>query len=156
MIPGSTGTSMPAARSALDEAEVVGVVEEHLGDQHRDAGVDLGAQVSRASARFRVARADHAQLAGLAGERGQLGGRAEAARRAPGPIPPAPVARRVAAQRQHVVGAVGGDLGEQGAERVARRADAGQVRHRLEADAHGRAGGRARASARGSSRPRRR
>ena len=42
--PGRTGTSIPRP-ATVDEAAVVVVVEEELGDEHAHAGVDLRAQV---------------------------------------------------------------------------------------------------------------
>ena len=41
MMPGRIGTSMPAARASSTKREVELVVEEQLGDQERDAAVDL-------------------------------------------------------------------------------------------------------------------
>ena len=43
--PGTIGTVMPAARARADEVEVDAVVEEQLGDDEVEAGVDLGLEV---------------------------------------------------------------------------------------------------------------
>ncbi len=44
MMPGTTGISMPRGADAVEVAEIEVVIEEHLGDGARRAGVDLGLQ----------------------------------------------------------------------------------------------------------------
>ena len=124
-----------AGAQALDEAAVVVVVEEQLGDEHAHAGVDLRAQVrevlgpaARVRVRLRVGGAEHAE-AGLGGQRGQL---QRALHAALGRAPRGLAARRVAAQREHVVGAARGGLGQQRDEPVAREPGRGDVRDGLQ------------------------
>ena len=56
MMPGTIGTVMPAARARADEAEVVLVVQEELGDQELGAGVDLAPQVREVGLRASALR----------------------------------------------------------------------------------------------------
>ena len=46
-MPGRIGMSAPTARGPLDEADVVGRPEDHLGDRELGAGVVLGHQHAR-------------------------------------------------------------------------------------------------------------
>src|ERR671915_786271 len=122
----------------LDEVEVEIVVEEQLRDQEARPGVLLGARVAQvAVAVGRVgvdlgeASGAYAEVEALLDQADQLDRVVEPARvRAPLGL----AARRVAAQGQHVLDARGLDLLEDLDEALAGLADAGEVRHRLDAE----------------------
>ncbi len=122
---------------ALDEREVVGVVEEQLGDEEIDACVDLLLQVSQIGAGvrgfrmlFRVARAGEAKVVARADELDELGRVAEPALRL---RERRFAARWIAAQREHVLDAEVAEPIEGFDDVGLGDADAREVRHRLDA-----------------------
>src|SRR6266571_2972299 len=131
----------PRGARPPDEVEVAAVVEEELGDEELGAGVHLllavaqvGLQVARLDVPLRIAGAADAERAALrlghlAHQLHQLVRVAEAALDGDeARLPP----RGIAAQGEHVVDALGHDGFDGGFQLVARRAGAGDVRHRLD------------------------
>ena len=135
--PGTIGTSIPAAPRALDEVEVHGVVEEQLGDQEVDARADLLGEVAqvvlgtgRVDVRLGEAGGADRERVAAGDQRDQLARVLEAA---VGLRPRLLARRRVAAQGEHVVDASVLHLRERRLQLGRGRADAREVRHRLEA-----------------------
>ena len=139
MMPGMIGTSIAGRARARDEVEVEGVVEEHLRDQEVHARVDL---LGRGSAgRPRRSRRGCASP-GSTPRRSRTGSRlpiscdelARVLQAALGLRPVLLAVRRIAAQREHVVDAGRAHLVERRAQLGHGGADAGEVRHRLQAE----------------------
>ena len=129
---------MPLVASALDEVEVVLVVEEELRDQELRAGRNLvlavaqvGLRVGRLGVGLRVAGAADAEVVRLRDQRGQLGPVRETA--GDGLELGLPLGR-VAPQGEHVLDAGVAHLAEHVVKLLARVAHAGEMRHRLDAE----------------------
>ncbi len=127
----------PDRARPLDEVEVEAVVEEHLRDQEGRAGVDLRLQVpqvvvgrGRVDVRLGEGRAADGEVVVVAQQRHQLVAELEAA---VGLRPALLAVRRVAAEGEDVLDAAVAHAVEHTAQLVGRGVDAGQVRHRLQA-----------------------
>src|SRR4051794_6208466 len=120
----------------VDEVVEQLVVEEQLGDEEVDAGVDLRLEVAQVvlggggvDVRLGEARRGDREVVVGAQQRDELVGVLQPAL---GGHPLGLPARRVAAQREDVVDAGLADLGQRAVQLVGRRADAGEMRHRLQ------------------------
>ncbi len=132
MISGMIGVSQPAAAHAVPQPQVVLRAEEHLGDRVVGAGPALVHEVPHVGVPVGGPRVHlgergdtDAEVARLLDQFDQLGGVSETLG-VPHPLPHG-VARRVAAQRQHVADARVGVLTDDAAQLGARVADGGQV-----------------------------
>ncbi len=160
-MPGTIGTVMPAARGALDEAQIGFAVEEELADRAGGPGVDLALQIvqvvlraGRLRVAFRIGRHADLEIGDALQAFHQIGGIGVAARI--GLVGGADARRRIAAQRHDMADAAVPIGPGDGVDLFAGGADAGQVGGGPQAGfllepADGRSG-----CARGSSLPRRR
>ena len=124
---------------ALDEVEVERVVEEELGDEEADAGVDLLLEVAQVVLGRGGVDVGLREARRADGEAGSLPLMSSTSSREYSRPPSVFVhscraLRRVAAQREHVLEAQRAHLVERRAQLVDGGAHAGEVRHRLEAD----------------------
>ena len=137
--PGEHRHPYPRGASPLHEAEIMGVVEEELGDEEVHPGIDLdlemgevARQVARLGMSLRIGGGSHAEAPPLLlrpDEGHQIAGvREPAGMRREGPL----AAGRIAAQQEHVLDARLGHLVEDARHVVSGRPGAGDVCHRLD------------------------